>query len=114
MIITLLLRGAQTPSELRSRASRMYGSSDMVGVEPILEDLANWEDGPCAIRLAREPSRHESRYMYLSYGEADEAIVTADEPPITSGDLQARVEALETKVVELKQRLDSSLTHLGD
>lgn len=114
IITTLLLRGAQTPGELRSRASRMYEFSDMAEVESMLENLANREDGPYVIRLAREPGKRESRYMHLFCGEVDEAIAAADEPPVASGDLQARVEALETEVAELKQRLDSLLAHLGD
>ena len=114
IITTLLLRGAQTPGELRSRASRMYEFSDMAEVESTLENLANREDGPYVIRLAREPGKRESRYMHLFCGEGDEAIAAADELPVASGDLQARVEALETEVAELKQRLDSLLAHLGD
>lgn len=114
IITTLLLRGAQTPGELRSRASRMYEFSDMAEVESTLENLANREDGPYVVRLAREPGKRESRYMHLFCGEVDEAIAAADELPAASGDLHARVETLETEVAELKQRLDSLLAHLGD
>lgn len=114
IITTLLLRGAQTPGELRSRAFRMYEFSDMAEVESTLENLATREDGPYVIRLAREPGKRESRYMHLFCGEVDEAIAAADELPAASGDLHARVEALETEVAELKQRLDSLLAHLGD
>ncbi|MBJ8887412.1 YceH family protein [Citrobacter sp. FDAARGOS_156] len=114
LITTLLLRGAQTPGELRSRASRMYEFSDMAEVESTLEKLATREDGPYVIRLAREPGKRESRYMHLFCGEVDELLAAADEPQAAPGDLQARVEALETEVAELKQRLDSLLAHLGD
>ncbi|EPJ4169239.1 YceH family protein [Citrobacter freundii] len=114
VITTLLLRGAQTPGELRSRASRMYEFSDMAEVESTLENLATREDGPYVIRLAREPGKRESRYMHLFCGEVDEAVAAADQLPAASGDLQARVEVLETEVAELKQRLDSLLAHLGD
>ena len=114
VITTLLLRGAQTPGELRSRASRMYEISDMAEVESTLENLATREDGPYVIRLAREPGKRESRYMHLFCGEVDEAVAAADQLPAASGDLQARVEVLETEVAELKQRLDSLLAHLGD
>ncbi|HBM9257232.1 TPA: YceH family protein [Citrobacter freundii] len=114
VITTLLLRGAQTPGELRSRASRMYEFSDMAEVESTLENLATREDGPYVIRLAREPGKRESRYMHLFCGEVDEAIAAADQLSAASGDLQARVEVLETEVAELKQRLDSLLAHLGD
>ena len=98
--------GAQTPGELRSRAARMYEFSDMAEVESTLEQLANREDGPFVVRLAREPGKRESRYMHLFSGEVE------DQPVVT--DLQARVEALEIEVAELKQRLDSLLAHLGD
>ena len=114
VITTLLLRGTQTPGELRSRASRMYEFSDMAEVESTLENLATREDGPYVIRLAREPGKRESRYMHLFCGEVDEAVAAADQLPAASGDLQARVEMLETEVAELKQRLDSLLAHLGD
>ena len=46
MVTTLLLRGAQTPGELRSRAQRMYEFSDMAEVESVLEGLTTREDGP--------------------------------------------------------------------
>ena len=71
VITTLLLRGAQTPGELRSRASRMYEFSDMAEVESTLENLATREDGPYVIRLAREPGKRESRYMHLFCCEFD-------------------------------------------
>ena len=79
-----------------------------------LEKLATRDDGPYVVRLAREAGKRESRYMHLFCGDVDEPIATADEPQLASGDLQARVEALETEVAELKQRLDSLLAHLGD
>lgn len=65
LVTTLLLRGAQTPGELRSRASRMHEFSDMAEVESTLERLASREDGPYVVRLAREPGKRESRYMHL-------------------------------------------------
>ena len=114
LIATLLLRGAQTPGELRSRASRMYEYSDMAEVETTLEQLAARDDGPYVVRLAREPGKRESRYMHLFCGEVDEPVSSDDAPQAASGDLHARVKALEGEVAELKQRLDSLLAHLGD
>ncbi|MBN6043514.1 YceH family protein [Citrobacter sp. ku-bf4] len=114
LVTTLLLRGAQTPGELRSRASRMYEFSDMAEVESTLERLATREDGPYVVRLAREPGKRESRYMHLFCGEVKEPIALADEPPAATGDLQARVEVLESEVAALKQRLESLLEHLGE
>ncbi|WP_395489171.1 YceH family protein [Cedecea davisae] len=114
VITTLLLRGAQTPGELRSRAARMFEFSDMAQVEATLEGLANREDGPFVVRLAREPGKRESRYMHLFSGEVDvSAQVEQGSSPASEG-LTARVEALENEVADLKQRLDSLLAHLGD
>lgn len=114
LVTTLLLRGAQTPGELRSRASRMYEFSDMAEVDATLERLATREDGPYVVRLAREPGKRESRYMHLFCGEVQEPIALADESPAATGDLQARVEVLESEVAALKQRLESLLEHLGE
>lgn len=114
LITTLLLRGAQTPGELRSRAARMYEFSDMAEVESTLEQLANREDGPFVVRLAREPGKRESRYMHLFSGEVENPPAVTDMSNAVDGDLQARVEATEIEVAELKQRLDSLLAHLGD
>lgn len=115
VITTLLLRGAQTPGELRTRASRMHEFADMQEVEQTLEGLATREDGPYVVRLAREPGKRESRYMHLFSGEVDTAtLATEQESTVVSGSLTARVDALEEEVARLKQRLDALLAHLGD
>ena len=114
LITTLLLRGAQTPGELRSRAARMYEFSDMAEVESTLEQLVNREDGPFVVRLAREPGKRENRYMHLFSGEVEDQPAVTDMSNAVDGDLQARVEALEIEVAELKQRLDSLLAAASD
>ena len=115
VITTLLLRGAQTPGELRTRASRMHEFADMQEVEQTLDGLATRGDGPYVVRLAREPGKRESRYMHLFSGEVDTSTVLADSAaPAAHDSLAARVEALEEEVAGLKQRLDALLAHLGD
>ncbi|HCH38353.1 hypothetical protein A8O28_21560 [Enterobacteriaceae bacterium CCUG 67584] len=114
LIATLLLRGAQTPGELRTRAARMHEFADMQEVEQTLEGLAAREDGPFVLRLAREPGKRESRYMHLFSGEVETSSAVETVAPATEETLLARVEALENEVEELKQRLDSLLAHLGD
>ncbi|EKM5718995.1 YceH family protein [Enterobacter cloacae] len=115
VITTLLLRGAQTPGELRTRASRMHEFADMQEVEQTLDGLATREDGPYVVRLAREPGKRESRYMHLFSGEVDTSTVLADSAaPAAHDSLAARLEALEEEVAGLKQRLDALLAHLGD
>lgn len=114
LIATLLLRGPQTPGELRGRAERMHRFADMAEVENALEQLANREDGPYVVRLPREPGKRESRYMHLFSGDMQTLINVVEAVAPTEQSLEARVEALETEVAELKQRLDSLLAHLGD
>ena len=52
--------------------------------------------------------------MHLFSGEVEDQPAVKDMSNAVDGDLQARVEALEIEVAELKQRLDSLLAHLGD
>ena len=69
IVCELLLRGPQTPGELRSRASRMAPFTDVSEVEAALNRLSERDDGPFVVRLAREPGRRESRYAHLFSGE---------------------------------------------
>ncbi|WP_407220387.1 YceH family protein [Enterobacter sp. CPE_E1214] len=115
VITTLLLRGAQTPGELRTRASRMHEFADMQEVEQVLEGLASREEGPYVVRLAREPGKRESRYMHLFSGEVDISVKSlVTDVSVEQDDLVTRVAALEDEVAGLKQRLDALLAHLGD
>ncbi|HGM6984469.1 TPA: DUF480 domain-containing protein, partial [Serratia marcescens] len=90
VIATLLLRGAQTPGELRTRTNRMHEFSDVSEVEQVLQQLATREDGPFVVRLAREPGKRESRFMHLFSGQIDEAPPAAFEFEEDS-ELSARV-----------------------
>lgn len=113
IVCELLLRGPQTPGELRSRASRLCHFDDAEQVEATLEALARREDGPFVVRLARQAGRREARYAHLFGGE----IAIEDEPITDAGlaasaadddrmnELERRIAALETEVAELRQRL---------
>jgi uncharacterized protein len=68
IVCELLLRGPQTPGELRSRAARMSQFTESSEVEAALTRLSEREDGPFVVRLAREPGRRESRYAHLFSG----------------------------------------------
>jgi len=114
LVTTLLLRGAQTPGELRMRAARMHEFTDMAEVESTLETLASREDGPFVVRLEREPGKRENRFMHLFSGDVEGDASAPPQAEPSSDGLTARVEALENDVAELKQRLDSLLAHLGD
>ena len=69
IVCELLVRGPQTPGELRSRAARMAPFTDVSEVEAALTRLGDREDGPFVTRLAREPGRRDSRYAHLFSGE---------------------------------------------
>jgi Uncharacterized protein conserved in bacteria len=114
LITTLLLRGPQTPGELRGRAQRMHEFADTAEVEQALEHLAAREDGPYVARLPREPGKREHRFMHLFSGDVETLITAVEAVAPANDDLAARVEVLEGEVEELKQRLDSLLAHLGD
>ncbi|WP_426445110.1 DUF480 domain-containing protein [Siccibacter colletis] len=114
LVTTLLLRGPQTAGELRFRAARMHEFADITEVENALEALASREDGPFVARLAREPGKRESRYMHLFSGDAAPDAVAATVTAAPAGALEARVEALEAEVAELKTRLQHLLAHLGE
>ncbi|AIJ09844.1 DUF480 domain-containing protein [Edwardsiella anguillarum] len=104
LICCLLLRGPQTPGELRTRCNRLYAFADVTEAEQALNRLAEREDGPFVQRLAREPGRRESRYAHLFCGEvAAEMLPSA--PPAAPEALGERVAALEAEVVALKQQL---------
>lgn len=109
LITTLLLRGAQTPGELRTRSSRMHDFSDMAEVEQTLEGLSNRESGALVVRLAREPGKRESRYMHLFSGEPDEASLAGGDSEVADEGLSARVAQLELEVAQLKQQLAALL-----
>jgi uncharacterized protein len=72
IVCELLLRGPQTPGELRSRASRMAPFTDVHQVESALEALADREE-PLVAQLPREPGKRESRWLQLFTGDAPPA-----------------------------------------
>ncbi|MOA33174.1 hypothetical protein D3C78_1544460 [compost metagenome] len=93
----------------------MHEFSDMQEVEHTLENLVSREDGPFVMRLPREPGKRESRFMHLFSGDVETLVNVAEAmAPVDDESLAARVDALETEVAELKQRLDSLLAHLGE
>ncbi|CAI0890924.1 G20.3 [Serratia quinivorans] len=107
VVATLLLRGAQTPGELRTRTNRMHEFNDVSEVEQVLTNLSAREDGPFVVRLAREPGKRESRFMHLFCGQIDEA--PAEAALENDAELSQRVSVLENEVAQLKQQLQALL-----
>ena len=100
----LLLRGAQTPGELRSRAERMHHFDDLSEVQSALQRLMNREP-PLVKVLARQPGTKESRYMHLLSGEPDTVTAPeAHEPSqIASRQSDDKDSRLESEVAELRK-----------
>jgi uncharacterized protein YceH (UPF0502 family) len=112
VVCELLLRGPQTPGELRSRASRLCALKDVAEVEHALTQLARREDGPFVARLPREPGKREARYAHLFGGEIEvteessEQEASAPEPGRLA-QLEQRVTELEAEVAKMKMLIES-------
>ena len=119
IVCELLLRGPQTPGELRTHAARLAPVKDVSEIEEAVEELMTRPEGPYIVKLAREPGRRESRYAQLFTGPITEGLAgdgDADDVPAearagTRRTLQdhetvARIEALEAEVAQLRRELD--------
>ncbi|WP_323634904.1 YceH family protein [Pectobacterium polaris] len=109
LVATLLLRGPQTPGELRTRAARLYEFSDVGEAESTLEQLQQREDGPFVVRLAREAGKRESRYQHLFSGDVSDVAAPEVDCESDHSPLAERVEALEKEVAELKRQIAALL-----
>ncbi|MEZ8024310.1 YceH family protein [Vibrio sp. 1F255] len=117
IICCMLLRGAQTPGELRTRTGRLANFSDVKEVEATLDKLAAREAGALVVKLPREAGKRESRYQHLFSGEVDVeafamASVSAAAPSATSEkfeELESEVASLRAEVAELKALVESLL-----
>mgnify|MGYP000043866144 CR=1 FL=1 len=106
IVCCLLLRGAQTPGELRTRTGRLAEFSDVKEVESTLEAMATREDGALVVKLPREPGKRESRFMHLFCGDVDvSALASTEAVPASSNANNERMEVLENEVALLKQEL---------
>jgi hypothetical protein len=108
----LLLRGPQTPGELRSRAERMHHFDDLSEVQSALQRLMSREP-PLVKVLPRQPGTKESRYIHLLSGDASPVISSVvHEPPTEArretddqrSRLESEVAELRREIAELKQQ----------
>jgi uncharacterized protein YceH (UPF0502 family) len=114
IICVLLLRGPQTPGELRARTNRLCEFTDAEQVEAVLSGLLTREDGPFIARLARAAGARESRYAHLFSGviesapEPAAAAAAGEARAATSGaDLESRIGRLEELVQQLRAQIDA-------
>jgi uncharacterized protein YceH (UPF0502 family) len=103
ILCVLLLRGAQTPGELRGRAERMYRFEELEDVHATLDRLSQREP-PLVAVLPRQPGTKESRYLHL----LSDAPPTEPPPTRTSPSSSAaddRIAQLENEVADLKKEV---------
>ncbi len=110
ILCELLLRGPQTPGELRTRVPRMAELPDPGVIESSLDALANRPEGALVAQLPREAGRRDSRWAQLfeelpEANAAPEPAPRAESTPRASSDLAARVAALEAEVANLRDEL---------
>jgi len=114
IVCLLLLRGPQTPGELRARSGRLHTFVDNAAVVAALTSLIEREGNPLVVKLPRTPGRKDSEYMHLFSGpvdteahaiQAQAAKGSETSARISVSELAKRVSALETEVAELKQKL---------
>jgi uncharacterized protein YceH (UPF0502 family) len=105
IVCELLLRGPQTPGELRTRASRMAAFTDTDAVEAALASLAERADGPFVVRLPREPGRRDARYAHLFSGPVAAAALAAPAATESPSAAPSRLERVEAEVRELRAEL---------
>jgi len=115
IICLLLLRGPQTPGELRSRSGRLHTFADNADVVVALNNLIEREGDPMLVKLPRTAGRKDSEYMHLFCGDIDVAAYTDDAQAsrpaasadrVTVAELAERVSALEAEVAALKNASD--------
>jgi uncharacterized protein len=112
VICLLLLRGAQTPGELKARSGRLHEFADPAEVVAALESLMSRPNGPLVARLPREPRRQDHAYAHLFGGPIESAPAEAPvrEPPRARSEdalaaLEERVARLEEALADLKREL---------
>jgi hypothetical protein len=116
LLSLLLLRGPQTPGELRSRSDRLHPFESLAAVEAALGRMAEGPD-PIAAELPRRPGQKEARWVHLLAPlPADEASTddATAAPSQGAEPVSSRVDRLETRIEELAAELSELKRKLGE
>jgi uncharacterized protein YceH (UPF0502 family) len=117
VVCLLLLRGPQTPGELKAHSGRLHEFADPAEVEATLESLLTRADGPFVARLPREPRRKDHAYAHLFSGPIESAPASAPAAasaaspaprPNALAALEERVAHLEQEVAALKHAIGAA------
>jgi len=109
LLSLLLLRGPQTPGELRQRSDRMHAFDDLEAVEATLNRLIERQPDPLVTRLPRAPGTKEVRYAHLFSGDvaAAESAPAPAAPPDRVASLAAEVAALREELAQLRREFSA-------
>jgi uncharacterized protein len=121
LVATLLLRGPQTPAEIRQNCERLHRFADVSSVEAYLAELASRSAGPMVVELPRAPGARENRWAHLLSGppemRAAEAVAVPDASgAIAVGEIAAlrhNVDALARELADVKAELARVMEELG-
>ena len=105
LLTVLMLRGAQTVSELRANCERLYRFNDASSVEAYLDELAALASGALVTRLPKQPGSREHRWAHLLCGPPslpDHQTIGNDSGVNNTADMEERVSRLEIEVGELR------------
>lgn len=107
LMCVLMLRGPQTPGELRGNASRLHDFSGLDEIEQTLNALISREDDPLVVRLPRQAGQKEVRFAQLLSGEVSVEAVAEVSPRVSSREaLEQKVDRLGTELEKLRQEFD--------
>lgn len=121
LLAVLMLRGPQTPGELRINGERIYRFADISALEVHLEELETRGEGALVQRLPKQPGSREHRYAHLLSGALDvealsERVRTADESTVAVSELaalKANLSELREEVVALRELVEKLYGELG-
>ena len=118
IVCLLLLRGPQTPGELRARSGRLHTFADNAAVVDALAGLIQGQGSPLVVKLPRTPGRKDAEYMHLFSGpvdvkahaiQAQAAQAAGGSERVSVAELAHRVSQLEAEVAALKEKLKTPL-----
>lgn len=105
IVCVMLLRGPQTPGELRTRTNRLAQFSDVKEVEATLEKMSQLSS-PIVVKLPKEPGKRDFRFQHLFSGEVDlDALTLAASSSVLRTPTSEKIEHLEQEVASLKQEV---------
>ena len=113
LLAILVLRGAQTVSELRANSERLYRFEDSSSVEAYLEELAARSSGALVARLAKQAGSREHRWVHLLCGDATLPLEDAIREPAPKAFLEERVTRLEAEVAALRSAIGQLVRESG-